>query len=102
MGDQDPAFTTWTLQRVRFAISGIDANLGQRNTDSFLQNVLADLKADFILANPPLNMSDSVDANLRQDARWEFGMPPVNNSPRRRSPLQRETTHRNLAALNPY
>ena len=44
------------------------------------QDLHPDLKADFILANPPFNMSDWGGENLRQDVRWKFGMPPVNNA----------------------
>jgi type I restriction-modification system DNA methylase subunit len=51
-----------------------------RNADSFRQDLHPDLKADFILANPPFNMSDWGGENLRQDVRWKFGMPPVNNA----------------------
>ncbi len=50
--------TTWKLARMNLAIRGIDANLGPRNADSFRQDLHPDLKADFILANPPFNMSD--------------------------------------------
>jgi hypothetical protein len=51
-----------------------------RNADSFRADLHPDLKADFILANPPFNMSDWGGENLRQDVRWKFGMPPVNNA----------------------
>jgi type I restriction enzyme M protein len=50
--------TTWKLARMNLAIRGIDANLGPRNADSFLQDLHPDLKADFILANPPFDDSD--------------------------------------------
>ncbi len=53
---------------------------GPRNADSFRADLHPDLKADFILANPPFNMSDWGGENLRQDVRWKFGMPPVNNA----------------------
>ena len=72
--------TTWKLARMNLAIRGIDANLGPRNADSFRADLHPDLKADFILANPPFNMSDWGGENLRQDVRWKFGMPPVNNA----------------------
>jgi type I restriction-modification system DNA methylase subunit len=73
-------YTTWKLARMNLAIRGIDANLGPRNADSFRQHLHSDLKADFILANPPFNMSDWGGENLRQDVRWKFGMPPANNA----------------------
>ncbi len=62
------------------AIRGIDASLAPRNADSFRSDLHPDLKADFILANPPFNMSDWGGEHLRQDVRWKFGMPPVNNA----------------------
>jgi len=55
---QESNYTTWKLARMNLAIRGIDANLGPRNADSFRQDLHPDLKADFILANPPFNMSD--------------------------------------------
>ena len=77
---QESNYTTWKLARMNLAIRGIDANLGPRNADSFRADLHPDLKADFILANPPFNMSDWGGENLRQDVRWKFGMPPVNNA----------------------
>jgi type I restriction enzyme M protein len=77
---QESNFTTWKLARMNLAIRGIDANLGPRNADSFRSDLHPDLKADFILANPPFNMSDWGGEHLRQDVRWKFGMPPVNNA----------------------
>jgi type I restriction enzyme M protein len=77
---QESNYTTWKLARMNLAIRGIDANLGPRNADSFRTDLHPDLKADFILANPPFNMSDWGGENLRQDVRWKFGMPSVNNA----------------------
>jgi type I restriction enzyme M protein len=77
---QESNYTTWKLARMNLAIRGIDANLGSRNADSFRADLHPDLKADFILANPPFNMSDWGGETLRQDVRWKFGMPPVNNA----------------------
>jgi type I restriction enzyme M protein len=77
---QESNYTTWKLARMNLAIRGIDANLGPRNADSFRADLHPDLKADFILANPPFNMSDWGGENLRSDVRWKFGMPPVNNA----------------------
>ncbi len=65
---------------MNLAIRGIDANLGQHQADSFQNDLHKDLKADFILANPPFNMSDWGGQRLREDVRWKFGMPPVNNA----------------------
>lgn len=77
---QESNYTTWKLARMNLAIRGIDANLGPRNADSFRTDLHPDLKADFILANPPFNMSDWGGEHLRQDVRWKYGMPPVNNA----------------------
>jgi len=77
---QESNYTTWKLARMNLAIRGIDANLGPRNADSFRADLHPDLKADFILANPPFNMGDWGGENLQQDVRWKFGMPSVNNA----------------------
>lgn len=57
---------------------GINANLGGQNADSFFNDFHKDLRADFLLANPPFNMSDWGGERLRDDARWKYGAPPVN------------------------
>ncbi|HEX8341413.1 MAG TPA: class I SAM-dependent DNA methyltransferase [Tepidisphaeraceae bacterium] len=71
---------TWRLAHMNLAIHGIEANLGQKNDDTFLRDAHPDLKADFILANPPFNVSDWSGALLRGDRRWAFGDPPVGNA----------------------
>jgi type I restriction enzyme M protein len=72
--------TTWRLAKMNLAIRGIDANLGPHHADSFHNDLHKDLKADFILANPPFNMSDWGGERLREDARWKYGIPPVGNA----------------------
>lgn len=72
--------TTWRLARMNLAIRGIDANLGQSWADSFHNDQHKDLKADFILANPPFNMSDWGGDRLREDVRWKYGTPPAGNA----------------------
>jgi type I restriction enzyme M protein len=72
--------TTWKLCKMNLAIRGIDGNIGQQNADSFRNDLHKDLKADFILANPPFNDSDWNGENLREDVRWKFGVPPVGNA----------------------
>ena len=72
--------TTWRLAKMNLAIRGIEADLGPRWGDSFHDDLHADLKADYILANPPFNISDWGGERLREDARWAFGTPPVVNA----------------------
>ncbi len=72
--------TTWKLAKMNLAIRGIDANLGPENADSFHRDLHKDLKADYILANPPFNDSDWGGDRLREDVRWKFGAPPVGNA----------------------
>lgn len=72
--------TTWRLAHMNLAIHGIEANLGAQSADTFLRNLHPDLKADYILANPPFNISDWSGQLLRDDVRWRFGAPPVGNA----------------------
>ena len=72
--------TTRKLALMNLAIRGIDANLGQLHADSFHNDQHKGLKADFILANPPFNMSDWGGERLREDARWKYGTPPAGNA----------------------
>lgn len=77
---QESNNTTWRLCKMNLAIRGIDGNIGPHNADTFHNDVHKDLKADFILANPPFNISDWGGDRLREDARWKFGTPPVGNA----------------------
>jgi len=72
--------TTWRLAHMNLAIRGIEANLGEQPADSFTRDLHPDLKADYILANPPFNISDWSGKLLRDDVRWKFGPPPVGNA----------------------
>ena len=72
--------TTWKLAKMNLAIRGIEANLGPHHADTFHNDLHKDLRADFILANPPFNMSDWGGERLRNDARWKYGAPPVGNA----------------------
>ena len=72
--------TTWKLAKMNLAIRGIEANLGPHHADTFHNDLHPDLKADFILANPPFNMSEWGGDRLREDARWKYGVPPVGNA----------------------
>jgi len=72
--------TTWRLANMNMAIRHIEANLGAENADSFHRDLHKDLKADFVLANPPFNDSDWGGERLRDDVRWKYGKPPVGNA----------------------
>ena len=72
--------TTWRLAAMNLAIRGIDFNLGREPADTFTKNQHPDLRADFILANPPFNISDWWHGSLTGDPRWEFGDPPAGNA----------------------
>ena len=78
---QESNQTTWKLCRMNLAIRGIDGSQVKWNTEgSFLKNTHPDLKADFILANPPFNDSDWSGELLQKDGRWEHGTPPKGNA----------------------
>lgn len=77
---QESNNTTWRLCKMNLAIRGIDGNIGPYNADTFHNDLHKDLKSDFILANPPFNISDWGGDRLREDARWKFGAPPVGNA----------------------
>jgi len=72
--------TTWRLAAMNLAIRGIDFNLGREPADTFTRNQHPDLRADFILANPPFNISDWWHGSLEGDARWLHGDPPQGNA----------------------
>jgi type I restriction enzyme M protein len=72
--------TTWRLAAMNLAIRGIDFNLGREPADTFTRNQHPDLRADFILANPPFNISDWWHGSLEGDPRWEYGDPPQGNA----------------------
>lgn len=72
--------TTWKLCKMNLAIRGIEGNLGSQNADTFHNDLHKDLKADFILANPPFNMSDWGGERLREDGRWQYGSPHTGNA----------------------
>jgi type I restriction enzyme M protein len=72
--------TTWKLASMNLAIRGIEGNLGQHHADTFHRDLHPDLRADYVLANPPFNISDWGGNRLREDARWKYGAPPVGNA----------------------
>lgn len=78
---QESNQTTWRLCKMNLAIRGIDSsNVRWNNQGSFLNDAHKDLKADYVLANPPFNDSDWSGDQLRTDARWAFGIPPAGNA----------------------
>ena len=72
--------TTWRLAKMNMAVRGIDADIKWNTEGSFHKDELPDLKADYILANPPFNISDWGGDRLREDVRWKYGVPPVGNA----------------------
>ena len=72
--------TTWRLAAMNLAIRGIDFNLGREPADTFIRNQHSDLRADFVLANPPFNISDWWHKILEDDPRWVYGSPPQGNA----------------------
>ena len=77
---QESNNTTWRLAKMNLAIRGISNDLGKENADSFHRDLHPDLKADYVLANPPFNMSDWSGERLREDKRWVYGVPPAGNA----------------------
>ena len=78
---QESNQTTWRLAKMNLAIRGIDSSQVKWNNEgSFLNDAHKDLKADFIIANPPFNVSDWSGEQLRGDARWQYGTPPPGNA----------------------
>lgn len=72
--------TTWKLAAMNMAIRGIDFNFGKKNADTFLDDQHPDLRADFVMANPPFNIKDWWSESLAEDARWHYGTPPKGNA----------------------
>ncbi len=77
---QESNYTTWRLCKMNLAVRGIDSDIRWNSEGSFHKDELKDLKSDFILANPPFNVSDWGGERLREDVRWGFGIPPVGNA----------------------
>jgi type I restriction enzyme M protein len=75
---QESNHTTWRLCKMNLAIRGIESNIARG--DSFHEDANKELKADFVLANPPFNDSDWKGEKLQNDVRWKYGIPPVGNA----------------------
>lgn len=72
---QEYTDTTWKLAKMNLALRGIEADLGNQSADSFTQDLHPDLRADFVIANPPFNQKEWWDPKLEGDPRWKFGTP---------------------------
>lgn len=72
--------TTWKMATMNLAIRGIDADLGPKNDDTFFNDLHRTERFDYILANPPFNLSDWGGDKLKDDPRWEYGIPPESNA----------------------
>ncbi len=77
---QESNYTTWRLAKMNLAVRGIDADIKWNSEGSFHKDELRDLKADYVLANPPFNISDWGGDRLREDVRWKYGVPPAGNA----------------------
>ncbi|MDX6499131.1 MAG: type restriction enzyme protein [Blastocatellia bacterium] len=77
---QESNNTTWRLAKMNLAIRGIEANIVWNEQGSFHGDAFKDLRADFVLANPPFNDSDWGGERLREDVRWKYGVPPASNA----------------------
>ena len=77
---QESNHTTWRLAKMNLAIRQIENNLGKEHADTFHRDLHPDLKADYVLANPPFNDSDWGGERLKDDKRWKYGIPPAGNA----------------------
>jgi len=77
---QDSNPTTWKLCKMNLAIRGIEADLGKQARDTFFDDLHPTMKADYILANPPFNLSDWGADKLADNVRWKYGLPPSGNA----------------------
>lgn len=77
---QESNADTWKMAKMNMAIRGIDADLGPYQADTFFNDLHSTLKADFIMANPPFNLSNWGQEKLKDDVRWKYGIPPAGNA----------------------
>lgn len=77
---QESNADTWKMAKMNLAIRGIDANFGPHHADTFFNDLHTTLKADFIMANPPFNLSNWGQDKLQDDKRWKYGVPPAKNA----------------------
>lgn len=77
---QESNADTWKMAKMNMAIRGIDADFGPYQADTFFNDLHKTLKADFIMANPPFNLSNWGQEKLKEDVRWKYGTPPAGNA----------------------
>ena len=77
---QESNADTWKMAKMNMAIRGIDADFGPYQADTFFNDLHPSLKADFIMANPPFNLSNWGQDKLKDDIRWKYGLPPSGNA----------------------
>lgn len=77
---QESNVDTWKMAKMNMAIRGIDADFGPYQADTFFNDLHKTLKAYFIMANPPFNLSNWGQKDLKDDVRWKYGTPPVGNA----------------------
>ncbi len=77
---QESNADTWKMAKMNMAIRGIDADFGPYQADTFFNDLHKSLKADFIMANPPFNLSNWGQDKLQEDIRWKYGIPPAGNA----------------------
>lgn len=77
---QESNADTWKMAKMNMAIRGIDADFGPSHADTFFNDLHPTLKADFIMANPPFNLSNWGQDKLQDDVRWKYGVPPAGNA----------------------
>lgn len=77
---QESNADTWKMAKMNMAIRGIDADFGPYQADTFFNDLHANLRADFIMANPPFNLSNWGQDKLLDDVRWKYGTPPAGNA----------------------
>lgn len=77
---QESNADTWKMAKMNMAIRGIDADFGPYQADTFFNDLHKTLKADFIMANPPFNLSNWGQEKLKDDVRWKYGTPPAGNA----------------------
>ncbi|MBR1711552.1 MAG: N-6 DNA methylase [Clostridia bacterium] len=71
---------TWKMAKINMAVRGLNADFGSYHADTFTNDLHPNLKADFILANPPFNYHPWHQDELTEDVRWKYGLPPANNA----------------------